>query len=153
MKKLELKIPPPVVALVIAILMWGIAQVTPTVDMGRNTGFTLFTVFVVAGFLISVLGAGHFRRVGTSTDPRKPEIASQLVQGGVFKYSRNPMYLGIVLVLIGWASYLAAPAALLGPILAIWYLTRFQIIPEERILNEKFGEIYTEFKKEVRRWI
>jgi protein-S-isoprenylcysteine O-methyltransferase Ste14 len=83
----------------------------------------------------------------------KPETATSLVTNGVYRYTRNPMYLGMLLVLLAWAIYLSAPAALMGPI-AFWlYIQRFQIQPEERALVAMFGSAFTDYMSRVRRWI
>ena len=82
----------------------------------------------------------------------EPERASSLVVEGVYGRTRNPMYLGLALTLVGWAVYLAAPWALIGPALFVALITRIQIVPEERALSEKFGSEFAAYRQAVRRW-
>jgi protein-S-isoprenylcysteine O-methyltransferase Ste14 len=76
-----------------------------------------------------------------------------MVTMGVYGRTRNPMYLGLIFVLTGWTIYLAAPWAILGPVLLVLFTTRFQIVPEERVLTAKFGSEYTDYQARVRRWL
>ena len=85
--------------------------------------------------------------------PLKPDTASRLVTSGVYGFTRNPMYLGLCLVLAGWAFFLSSPLMLLGPLAFILYITRFQIVPEERSLSSLFGEAFADYQAKVRRWI
>jgi protein-S-isoprenylcysteine O-methyltransferase Ste14 len=94
-----------------------------------------------------------FRRAKTTVNPLKPETSASLVSTGVYSFTRNPMYLGMALVLLAWAAYLASPWALAGPALFALYITRFQIIPEERVLARLFGTSFAEYRKRVRRWL
>jgi protein-S-isoprenylcysteine O-methyltransferase Ste14 len=86
-------------------------------------------------------------------NPLHPEATSSLVITGIYRHTRNPMYVGFAAVLLGWAAYLAAPLALLGPLTFVLYITRFQIIPEERALHAKFGPEFAAYQARVRRWI
>ena len=83
----------------------------------------------------------------------KPEAASSLVTGGIYRVTRNPMYVGLLFVLVAWAAFLWAPWAMLGPILFVTYMNRFQIRPEERTLMRTFGDDYARYKIAVRRWL
>jgi protein-S-isoprenylcysteine O-methyltransferase Ste14 len=76
-----------------------------------------------------------------------------LVSTGVYSFTRNPMYLGMALVLLAWAAYLSSAWSLLGPLLFALYITRFQIVPEERVLDRLFGTSFAAYKKCVRRWL
>jgi protein-S-isoprenylcysteine O-methyltransferase Ste14 len=83
----------------------------------------------------------------------KPASASSLVSSGVYRITRNPMYVGVLLVLVAWATFLAAPLALPGPLAFVLYIGRFQIAPEEAVLGKLFGAEYAEYKAKVRRWL
>jgi protein-S-isoprenylcysteine O-methyltransferase Ste14 len=107
----------------------------------------------VVGFLLAFSGIAAFRCARTTIDPHRPEAASSLVVGGVYRYTRNPMYLGLTMLLLAWTLYLAVPAALAGPLLFAAYITRFQIIPEERVLAQKFGADYAAYLRKVRQWL
>lgn len=153
MKFLELRIPPPLVAIAIGFGMWWLARETGAVALPQPLRSAL-----VWGF--SALGAGftgaamlHFRRARTTINPLKPEQASALVTGGVYRFTRNPMYVGLLALLCAWAAHLAAPWALLGLPVFVVYLTRFQIVPEERVLGAHFGAAYADYCARVRRWL
>jgi protein-S-isoprenylcysteine O-methyltransferase Ste14 len=152
MRALECKVPPPVVTAIVAAGMWGLARVTPSFDAGRFEDM-LAIGFAVVGFLISVAGVVAFRRARTTVHPMHPEKASALVTSGIYRLSRNPMYLGILLALIGWSAYLANLWSLAGPIIFVLYISRFQIAPEERALTALFGTIYAKYQAGVRRWL
>ena len=94
-----------------------------------------------------------FRRNKTTINPVDLESASALVTSGVFRFSRNPMYVGFTAMLVGWAVCLAAPWALVGPVAFVLFTNRFQIIPEERVMRDKFGQAYDDYQAQVRRWI
>ena len=94
-----------------------------------------------------------FWRNKTTINPVDLESASALVTSGVFRFSRNPMYVGFTAMLVGWAVCLAAPWALVGPVAFVLFTNRFQIIPEERVMRDKFGQAYDDYQAQVRRWI
>src|SRR6185312_11178713 len=98
-------------------------------------------------------GALAFRKAKTTKNPMKPQAASSLVTAGVYQRTRNPMYLGLLLVLLGLALYLWSAWSLLGPIFFVMYISRFQIEPEERALATLFGSEYSAYKAKVRRWL
>lgn len=153
MNRLELKIPPPAVALLVALAMWlaayGMDALSFAVPERRAVSMTLATL----GIAISTAGTWSFWRTRTTVNPTRPEAATSLVSTGVFRVTRNPMYLGLVLVLAGWAAHLANVAALAGPLLFALYITRFQILPEERVLACKFGPDFEAYRLRTRRWI
>ncbi|MEO8280563.1 MAG: isoprenylcysteine carboxylmethyltransferase family protein, partial [Ideonella sp.] len=108
---------------------------------------------LVAGIGISVAGLLAFRRAKTTVNPTKPERASALVTTGIYRVTRNPMYLGLALVLIAWAVFLSSAWALLGVVGFALYMGRFQIAPEERALSRLFGSEFESYKASVRRWL
>ena len=110
-------------------------------------------VLAASGIAISAAGTWSFWRARTTVNPTRPDAASSLVATGVFRFTRNPMYLGLFLVLAGWAAHLANAAALAGPLLFALYVTRFQILPEERALTTKFGPEFDAYRSRTRRWI
>ena len=112
----------------------------------------LAVVLISAGFLIGIAGVVTFRRARTTVDPRKPR-ASSLVTWGVYALSRNPMYLGGLIMLLGWALFLSNALAFLFLPAYILYIDRFQIAPEERALTSLFGETYAAYQVRARRWL
>jgi protein-S-isoprenylcysteine O-methyltransferase Ste14 len=107
----------------------------------------------VAGVVISGSGVLSFRRARTTVNPLKPESATVLVKSGIYLLTRNPMYLGLLVILLGWAVFLANAAAFVFLPAFIWYMNRFQIEPEERALAVLFGKEFASYKSCVRRWL
>lgn len=93
-----------------------------------------------------------FKRAGTTVNPLRPATSTQLVTGGVYRYTRNPMYLGHALMLCGWTVYLGHGLAYVLVPLFVAYVTRFQIQPEERALAQRFVD-YAAYCRQVRRWL
>jgi protein-S-isoprenylcysteine O-methyltransferase Ste14 len=153
MSSLELRVPPPVLALCLTLLMWFTSSLVPplAVPFGVRVGVALALVLI--GQSISVSGIVSFRRAKTTINPIKLSAASSLVSSGVYRFTRNPMYLGLLVTLIGWAVFLSNPLALLAAPLFVLYINRFQINPEERVLSSLFGAEYASYKSRVRRWL
>jgi protein-S-isoprenylcysteine O-methyltransferase Ste14 len=150
---LEHRIPPPIVGLVAAGAMWAVARVAPGLQFAFEWNLALAVVIAAIGLAIDVAGLLEFRRARTTINPLRPEAASALVRSGIFRWTRNPMYLGMAIALLGWAIYLAHPLSLLGIACFIAYLNRFQIAPEERVLERRFGAEFLAFRESVRRWL
>lgn len=153
MNKLELKIPPPVVALVVAVAMWLARSASGALSFALPDRLAIAIVLAVLGGAVAVAGIVSFRRAGTTSNPTRPEATSSLVATGIYRFTRNPMYFGSALVLIGWAVYLSNVVAFAGPLLFVLYINRFQIVPEERVLTAKFGAAYDDYRRRTRRWI
>jgi protein-S-isoprenylcysteine O-methyltransferase Ste14 len=153
MNSLELKIPPPLVALATALLMWLTSWVARPIDAPLAWRLGIAAALVALGQSISISGIVAFRRAKTTPNPLKPTAASSLVSSGIYRFSRNPMYLGLLLTLLAWAVFLASPAALAFLPLFVLYMNRYQIGPEERVLSSLFGAEYAAYKQKVRRWL
>ena len=153
MRSLELKFPPPAVALVIAVFMWLVYRAAPPLTFVFPAHGLFAIILVIAGFVISLLGVLTFRFARTTVNPTKPELSSSLVTWGIYSITRNPMYLGLLTMLSGWAVFLSNALALLFLPVFLFYLNRFQIKPEERTLTAIFGEDYVAYQGRVRRWI
>jgi protein-S-isoprenylcysteine O-methyltransferase Ste14 len=139
--------------LLAAALMWGLHRWLPLGQL-IATPWNYFALLPVAiGRAISVGAGGRFRQARTTFDPFEPGEASYLVTGGVFRLSRNPMYLGLVLLLIGWAIWLGTASPWLVPPLFAIFLSVAHIVPEEQALEKRFGETYLAYRRRVRRWI
>ena len=153
MNSLELKIPPPIVALITAAAMWGLASFSLSLAMPHDLRIWLAVGIALPGITIDIAGAVRFFRAKTTVNPLTPQKSSSLVTSGIYRFTRNPMYLGMLMALLGWCVYLAAPLAFLGPIFFMLYIGRFQIAPEERVLTGLFGDEYAAYCKRVRRWL
>jgi protein-S-isoprenylcysteine O-methyltransferase Ste14 len=153
MGALELKIPPPVVALVIAVVMWFVAWHRASVEVPLLVRAVGFAVIALAGGAMALAGDLEFKRARTTINPFTPQNSTALVTSGVYRFTRNPMYVGLALVVLGWAVFLCSAWAFLGPVAFVLFIGRFQISPEERILSAKFGAAYDEYNARVRRWL
>jgi len=150
---LEAKVPPPAVALTTALIIWGISRLAPLLAMPSGARVAVSLVIVVIGVAFSAAGILSFRRVRTAVNPTRPEEASALVSTGIYRVTRNPMYFGLLLVLVAWTIFLSSAWALLGVAGFVLYMNRFQIAPEERALSMLFGSEYASYKARVRRWL
>jgi len=152
-KGLELKIPPVFVVAICA----GLTALARHYDVWMFRYPKLFDLWVIIplaiGFTVALLGIIEFKKAQTTVDPTNPEKASNLVDGGIFKFTRNPMYVGMILGLIALAFYMGTWFGFVSALLCAIYLTRFQIIPEERVIENLFGDAYKQYKNSVRRWI
>ena len=153
MQTLELKIPPVTQLAVLAVAMWGTTLVVAPLAfplVGRIGAAVLLCFFGVA---LCLAGVAAFRREKTTVNPTRPARASSLVCKGIYGVTRNPMYLGFLLILLGLAAYLANGVSLIGPLAFVLYMNRFQITPEERALTKIFGQTFTDYQSRVRRWL
>lgn len=150
---LELKLPPPAVSLLCGTAMWLGARALPALAFDWPGHGVLALALAIIGFGIDLVGFLAFRRQRTTVNPLAPHKTNALVSEGIYRYSRNPMYLGQLIFLAAWAVWLGNAVAFLGLPACVAYLTRFQILPEERILAEKFGEDYADYRARVRRWL
>lgn len=150
---LENRIPPPLIFLAIAVAMGVVAQVLPPSDLAGTTSLALaIALFLLAGFA-GPPAIARFRRAGTTINPVEIERASVLVTDGIYRWTRNPMYLSMAALLGAIAAYTAQPWLLLGPVIFVLFITRFQILPEERAMQARFGEAYSAYRARVRRWL
>ena len=153
MRSLELKVPPPAVALGIAVLMWLLSPVAPALGFAIPARLLVASILAAAGVITAVAGVVTFARAKTTVNPTTPQASSSLVSWGIYSITRNPMYLGLLLVLTAWAIFLSNPLPfLLLPVYMI-YINRFQIAPEERALTSLFGREFAAYQSRVRRWI
>ena len=153
MKALELKIPPVAQFLVLAALMWLFAKHLPALSVEIPVRRILAVLFFCLGGIVAVPAVATFRSSGTTVDPRSPEKVTRLVVSGVYRYSRNPMYLGLLFLLIAWALYLSN---LLGFVLLpafVVCMNRLQIRLEEEVMERRFGDEFRAYRESVRRWI
>jgi protein-S-isoprenylcysteine O-methyltransferase Ste14 len=153
MKWLELRIPPPLVAGFFALLMWLAAAWIPALDFDFPGKLPISLAVAAAGVAIGLSAAFGFRRAKTTVSPFAPQESSALVITGVYRWTRNPMYLGMLAILVAWALWLANAASFFLLPLFMLYLNRFQISPEERALQARFGGEFERYRRSVRRWL
>jgi len=153
MKFLECKIPPAFVFAITAVLMWSVFEYIPEWTYRFELRRWYFSGLFSIGVLIGIAGVFSFLKHKTTVDPHHPEKASLMIRSGIYQFTRNPMYLGLLVCLTGVAIYLANLLNIFLLIGFVLYMKRFQIIPEERALKQNFGDEYVEYKESVRRWI
>lgn len=142
---------PPIILLAFLLLQWALHRWVPVATVLQNPWNYAGIVVIVLGVLVIVLPAGAFSRAGTTIKPFKESTA--LVRGGMYRFTRNPMYLGMVTILIGVAALLGSLSPFVAPLLFVPLLNVRVIRHEEAMLQERFGEDYLDFKRSVRRWI
>ena len=152
MPSLESRVPPPAVVLVTGALMWLIAGAVPLLHFDLPASRWLAAVLVSVGFATGITGVMTFLNAKTTVDPMKPR-ASSMVTWGVYAHSRNPMYLGGFIMLLGWAVFVSNALAFVLLPGYVLYINRFQIAPEERALTALFGHRYAAYQVRVRRWL
>ena len=152
MKILELKIHPPIVLVLCLGLVYILSHYLPILAIPSMLS-GLYWYIGITGVLVALAGIWEFRKAKTTINPTKPEKTSHLVSGGIYRITRNPMYLGMVCIITAaifkfgnYFGFISLPCFML-------YITQFQIKPEERIIESIFGEQYVAYKKKVRRWL
>ena len=145
------KIPPPVITLIGALLIYYSSPFFPQLTLAAFNALPILSL--VSGIAVIVFAIKSFKDYKTTINPLKPEIASSLITSGVFKYTRNPMYLGLLLILIYLSLIFNVVGGCLISLGFIIYITKFQIIPEEVAMEKLFGNQFLEYKQQVRRWI
>ena len=153
MNALALKVPPVAQVIITAAAMYGTAKIMPSLQFSLSGSTVLAVGLGVMGMSLGVMGVTQFRKAQTTPNPQALEKVSSLVTSGIYRYSRNPMYLGLVLILLGWAFYLSHFLSFVLLPVFILYMTRFQIQPEEQMMARKFGKTYQAYLNKVRRWI
>lgn len=152
-RKTALRVPPLIVAGLMAVFMWLLALYMPLVLVTFAGQWIIATIFVLLGAQLAIASVRSLHENETTVNPLQPDTSSALVTDGVFKLSRNPIYLGFLMALVGCALWLGALTSLIGLPLFVWYINRFQIEPEEVALQARFGEEFEQYRRQVRRWI
>jgi len=150
---LDLKVPPVAVGILTGALMGAAAWAVPRLGFTFPGRFVAAGSLGVLGALVAILGVASFKRAKTTVNPMKPESSSSLVTSGVYRMTRNPMYLGFLLILLGWGAYLSNILSIALVAAFVLYMDLFQIGPEERALEGRFGSEFVAYKGRVRRWI
>ncbi len=148
---LDNKVPPPVVALVCAVAMWVLSLGSE--DLLANIRFVGVFISWLIGMVFVINGLRAFQKANTTANPLQPNLATSLVVSGIYKITRNPMYVGVGFILLAWLIFLNAALPVLGVIGFVTYIAKFQIIPEERAMHTLFAEEYASYSKRVRRWL
>lgn len=153
MVNLDNRLPPPLIAACAAVFIWLLSFLPGYFPLSDGVRLALMIFLIGAGATLGISGVIAFKRAKTTVNPLKPETASVLVTSGIYQYSRNPMYTGLAMWLMAWALYLNSVIALMGVVAFVWYMSRFQIVPEERAMLRLFGPQFELYKARVRRWL
>jgi protein-S-isoprenylcysteine O-methyltransferase Ste14 len=146
-------IPPPIVMLLAGAAMWALDRWLPLARLIAPPWNRVGALPAAAGLVTVVAAFVGFGKARTTINPMDPSKASRLVTGGIFRYTRNPMYLGLLLLLVGWALWLRSLSPWLLPPLFAVYMTIVQIAAEEAALDRLFGEEYFAYRRSVARWL
>lgn len=133
--------------------MWGLAKLAPGLETDRAPRVIAAVPLALVGAFFTGAGLRSFRRARTTVNPLKPEAATSLVSAGIYRVTRNPMYLGLALLLLAWSIYLASPWTLAIVAGFVLFIDRLQIVPEERVLAALFGPDFEQYRARVRRWL
>ncbi len=141
--------------MVTALLAGSVWWFTPEADLGSPSPVwaVMAIALTVTGLISVLLGVLAVKLSGTTVDPTRPQRASVLVTTGIYRFSRNPMYLGFLLWLLGWSAWLQQPLGVVVGGVLLAYLNRFQIAPEERALRVRFGQAFSDYCARTRRWL
>ena len=150
---MKLKIPPPLQGLVAAVIIWVLNQFFPAMGVSLPLQKIIALLLMICGLSIDLVSVVAFFKAKTTVNPLSPHNTKHLVVSGLYCISRNPMYLGMLLILTGWVLWIGNMLGLFALLLFVVSITYLQIKPEERVLEEKFGATYTDYKERVRRWI
>lgn len=153
MKFLELKVPPVALFILVLVASYFSAQQLSTGAIRVPFKLIVLGVGIVLSGVIGLAGVWEFRKQKTTVNPIKVETASTVVDSGIFGYTRNPMYLGLFILLFCFGYFFQNIFSVLLSFAFVIYMNQFQIKPEERALEQLFGAEYVDYKQKVRRWV
>lgn len=159
MQALELRVLPIVVVLIMAAFMWLTAYVTSAHLIFANHSinaelrYLIVGIVLILSFVVVLSGAYSFKKAQTTVNPKTPDASAQLVTSGIYRFTRNPMYIGFLGFLVAYLVFLANLYASWACVAFVFYMNQFQIKPEERMLKKIFTEKYTNYQQQVRRWV
>ncbi len=145
------KIPPPIVTLISGLIIFFSRPIFPEYESNLINVFS--AIFLFLGLLVFFLAVASFKKYKTTVNPLQPSNASHLVISGIFRFTRNPMYLGMALILLSLSFKFNLLGGILVTALFIMFITRFQIIPEEDAMLSLFRDEFKTYKENTRRWI
>jgi protein-S-isoprenylcysteine O-methyltransferase Ste14 len=152
-RRLETLVPPQVVMVLCAIAIWSLRRYFPEHGVFVPGRRWAYGILAALGVIVAAAGVLEFRRARTTVNPVTPEAASSLVTGGIYRFTRNPIYVGDVLILAAVAVFFSTPLGVAGILLFVFWMDVLQIPAEERALRARFGEAYEAYCARVRRWI
>ncbi|RLA12846.1 MAG: isoprenylcysteine carboxylmethyltransferase family protein [Gammaproteobacteria bacterium] len=158
MKMLEARVPPPLIVILFGVVMWLATRYLPAPlflaeSSEESWRYPLMIALLLVAVFIFINAVMTFKKAKTTINPHTPSKSSTLVTSGVFRFSRNPLYLAMLLILIGWGLWLGSGISILLSAGFFLYIDRLQIILEERALQTIFGDEFIDYKQRVRRWL
>jgi len=153
MPSLENRIPPPIVALLTVLAIIFTAKIDNLINLPTLASNSLMVIFIIVGLALPISGVLSFKKAQTTVNPLNPSAASNLVTSGIFRFTRNPMYLGMLFLTLAAVCYTSSLVSLLWVLGFFHYIGRFQITPEERAMLELFGDQFKQYQSKVRRWL
>ncbi|MYM58386.1 hypothetical protein GTG28_04050 [Vibrio sp. OCN044] len=153
MKSLERKLPPPLVFIILFLAIKFTSEEFNTLSVNLPFAHIVLIACLVVSVFVGFAGVYEFRKAKTTINPIQVKQASKVVDTGVFSFTRNPMYLSMFVLLFGFAYWQQNILSMLITFTFVFYINRFQILPEEAALEELFGATYVDYKQRVRRWI
>jgi len=147
------RVPPVAVTLIVAALMWALSRWVPSWRYALPGREFVTVALVLLAAAVGIAGLRAFHHARTTSNPLRPEKASALVTGGIYRHTRNPMYVALAIALLGWAVWLGHAVATFGVVAFVGWMDRWQIPPEERALRALFGDEFVRYCSEVRRWL
>lgn len=151
--RLQTKIPPPVYMLLFGFMMFGVSYFVPLVKFDSDILRVIGIGLIGLAILFDLWSITLFFMHKTTVNPLTPHTTVQFVKKGLYRYTRNPMYVGLLVMLTGWTFYLGSLSPLFLLPLFVWIITWSQIIPEEKILRKKFGVDYEDYMKKTPQWL
>ena len=148
---METKIPPPIVTFIFGLAIYFSREILPVAEIQHSSYLGVFLLLI--GFFVLISAVRLFRKDNTTVNPLSPDQATKLVTDGIFKYTRNPMYLGMAFILGSISVFFNLLGGILLVALFCAYITRFQIIPEEKAMKDLFSHDFEKYTKSTRRWI
>ena len=145
------RIPPPIVTLICGTSIYYSKSFFNQFLNFSNNGISLF--LLICGLIVFISAVRSFRKQKTTVNPLKPKQASSLVTSGIFRFSRNPMYLGMLIILLSISFKFNLLGGIIISLLFFIFITKFQIYPEEEAMNELFGDKFAQYSNTTRRWI
>ena len=146
-----LKIPPPLLVLILVVSSFFSSKKINIILIPNQNMVSI--IILLVGLLILIIPVSNFIKYKTTIDPIKFKKVNKLITSGIYKYSRNPMYLGLLMIVISSSILYLNIYSVTTPFLFYWWINRFQIKREEIFLTEKFGKEYLSYKTKTRRWI
>ena len=146
-----IKIPPPILVLILVVSSFLSSKKIDLIHI-PNQNLTSILILLI-GILILIIPVSKFIKSKTTIDPIKFKKVNKLVTSGIYKYSRNPMYLGLLLIVISSSILYLNIYSVTTPMIFYYWINRFQIKREEIFLTEKFGKEYLLYMTRTRRWI